>query len=67
MNRAKQAAYAYNQGQMNWTEVLNEASKIANAYEQDFDQEATWFEYTDGSVGLFLGQTQEIITYDCKQ
>lgn len=53
MNRAEQAAYAYSQGQMNWTEVLNEAAEIADAHEQDFDQEATWFEYADGSVGLF--------------
>ena len=67
MNRAEQAAYAYAKNQMTWSEVLNEADKIADAYEQDFDQEATWFEYADGSVGLFLGQTQEIITYGCKQ
>lgn len=67
MNRAEQAAYAYTQGTMSWNDVLNEASKIADAYEQDFYTEATWFEYDDGSVGLFLGQTQELLTYGCKQ
>ena len=67
MNRAEQAAYAYQTRVMNWTEVLNEAAEIADAFEQDFDQEATWFEYADGSVGLFLGQIQEILTYGRKQ
>lgn len=66
MTRAEQAAYAYTQGTMSWTEALSEAAEIADAYEQDFDQEATWFEYADGSVGLFLGQTQEILTYGCR-
>ena len=67
MNRAEQAAYAYTQGTMSWNDVLNEASAIFDAYEQDFDNEATWFEYDDGSVGLFLGLTQELLTYGCKQ
>jgi hypothetical protein len=63
MTRAEQAALALAQKAMTWTDLLVEASDIADAYEQDFDNEATYFEYADGSVGLFLGETQEIVTY----
>lgn len=66
MTRAEQAKSALTQGRMTWSEVLNEASEIAEAYEQDFDNEATWFEYTDGSVGVFFGETREIKTYGCR-
>lgn len=67
MNLAEQAAFAYTKGTMSWNGVLNEASKIADAYEQDFENEASWFEYQDGSIGVFLGKTQEILTYGCRQ
>lgn len=66
MTRAEQAKFALTQCRMTWNEALNEASTISEAYEQDYDQETTWFEYPDGSVGVFLGQTQEILSYGCR-
>lgn len=48
---------------MDWTDLLNEAEKIAEAYDQDWDNGITWFEYADGSVAAFHSQTEEIYPY----
>lgn len=63
MNRAEQTKSALNNNQMSWTELLEEADEVAEAYEQDFDSEITWFEYPDGSVACFSGMDQGITTY----
>jgi len=67
MNTAEQQVAAYETGRMTWTEVFNEASEIANAYEQDYENEFTWFEYADGSVGLFDGVAQKIYAYGSRR
>ena len=63
MTRAEQAKSALSARAMDWAELLIEAEEIAEAYEQDFENEITWFEYTDGSVAEFRGKTHEIFTY----
>ena len=64
--QAEQASQALNQKRMSWTDLENEAAEIAEAYEQDFDSETTWFEYADGSVAAFVGTDQHIYTYGCR-
>ena len=66
MTRAEQIVSASNHGEMSFTELLNEADEIGEAYEQDFDNEVTWLEFADGSVAAFLGQSQEIRAYVCR-
>ena len=63
MTRAEQAKSALSTRAMNWTELLIEAGEIAEVYEQDFENEITWFKYTDGSVAAFRGKIHEIFTY----
>lgn len=61
MTRAEQtkAALTY----MKWDELLIESNEIGDAYEQDYDNEITWFEYADKSVACFHGITKEIYVY----
>ena len=66
MNRADQVTLAYNQKRMSFTELLEEASKIAEAYEQDYENGGTKFEYADGSVCVFCGVDESILAYGCK-
>ena len=66
MTRSEQAKAALNNNEMDFTELLTEADKIAEAYEQDFDNETTYFEYGDGSVAVFNGMSQTINTYGCR-
>jgi len=66
MNRAKQVTRAYNQKQMSFTELLIEASAIATAYKQDYENEITCFEYADGSITVFCAIDQSILSYACK-
>jgi len=58
MTRAEQ-----NKSMMSWIDSFAEANELADAYEQDCGNETTSFEWSDGSVSLFLGIEQEIITY----
>jgi len=66
MNRAEQATLALSQKRMDFTELLEEASEIADAYEQDYENEITKFEYADGSVCVFCGIDESILSYGCK-
>jgi hypothetical protein len=63
MTRAEQTASALNHEQMSWTDLLIEANEIADAYDQDWENEITYFEYADGSVAVFHGQDESIITF----
>jgi len=66
MSRAEEVTLALSQKRMDFTELLEEASKIAEAYEQDYENEVTKFEYADGSVCIFCGIDQLILAYGCK-
>ena len=66
MTRAEQMKSALNNGHMSWDELLEEANNIGEAYEQDYENELTYFEFPDNSVAVFDGQGQTITTYDCK-
>jgi len=66
MTRAENMKSALNSGHMTWTELFEEAEAIGNAYEQDFENEITRFEFADRSVIAFFGKSQEVITYGCK-
>jgi hypothetical protein len=63
MTRAEQAKSAFLREEMSWNELLNEASTIADAVDQDWENESTTFEYADGSVAVFDGKLQEILCY----
>ena len=66
MTRADQIKSALNNKTMDWAELLAEAENIGDAYEQDYDNELTYFELPDKSVAVFHGKTQEIFTYGCR-
>jgi hypothetical protein len=66
MTRADQVKAALNHGTMDWNELLEEANEIADAYEQDYENGITWFEYADGSVAAFRGSDDSITVYGCK-
>ena len=63
MSIAQQQLAAYKTGRMSWTELLNEADDVGEAYKQDFENERTWFEYSDRSVALFDAAEQMIYAY----
>ena len=67
MARAEQNKAMVARGQWSWTEALDEASTQAFAYEQDYDNEITYFEWSDGSVSQFMGVGQEIMTYGSRK
>ena len=66
MTRAEQTTLALSQKRMSFTELLEEASEIAEAYDQNWENESTYFEYTDGSIAVFCGENQTILAYGCK-
>jgi hypothetical protein len=66
MNRAEQMKSALSFKKINWTELLIEAEEVGNSYEQDFKNEITYFEFSDGSVAAFHGKTQDILVYNSK-
>ena len=66
MTRAKQTTLALSQKRMSFTELLEEASEIAEAYDQNWENESTYFEYADGSIAVFCGENQTILAYGCK-
>jgi hypothetical protein len=61
MNKAEQAQHALNTNRMNWTELLIEAGEIAEAIDQDYENETTTFKYADGSTAIFDGLGQNIV------
>ena len=63
MTRAEQVKSAYNMGEMSYTDLLEEANEIAEAYEEDYENETTYFEYSDGSVAVFDTMAFEIRVY----
>ena len=63
MNKADQATLAYNQKRMSFTELLEEASEIAETYEQDYENEITRFKYADDSICVFCGIDESITAY----
>ena len=67
MTRADQMKQALNSGSMSFTDLLIEAEEIGEAYEQDYENELTWFEFPDGSVACFDGSGQTINTYGSKE
>ena len=67
MTRAQQVKRALLNNEMSWTDLLLESGKIADVYEEDYENEITCFEYTDGSVAIFDGTAQEIRTYGSKE
>ena len=65
MTRAEQVVAAYKMKYMTFTDLLEEADDIANAIDQDWDNESTTFEYADGSVCVFNGSARTITAYGC--
>jgi hypothetical protein len=63
MNRAEQVAYALQQKRMSWNELFIEAQEIAKAIDQDWENETTTYEYADGSIAVFNGMFDTILTY----
>lgn len=57
---------------LDWTgasfiNLLIEANFTGEAYEQDYENELTYFEFPDKSVAVFDGKSQTISTYGCKE
>ena len=67
MTQAEQVQAALSHKIMTWTELLTTAEHYADAYEQDYDNEITYFEYPDGSVAVFNGMAQDITVYGCRE
>jgi S-adenosylmethionine:tRNA-ribosyltransferase-isomerase (queuine synthetase) len=66
MTKAEQTKTALVHKNMTFTELLIEAEEIAEAYEQDYENELSWFEYADGSIVCFDGKLGDIRTYGGK-
>ena len=67
MTKAEQIKSALNNETMTFTELLTEANVEGYAYEQDYDNEITYFEFVDNSVAMFCGIDQTIIAYGSKE
>ncbi len=66
MSRAEQMLSALRWENIDWDDLLLEAEAEGDAYEQDYDNEMTYFEFTDGSVAVFCGEDKSIIVYGCR-
>ena len=66
MNIAEQIKASLASGHMDYSELLEQADKVGDNYENDYDAETSLFEFADGSVCMFLGVEQDIMTYGSK-
>ena len=66
MNQAAQNKAMVNHGEWSFTDALMDVADRAEAIDQDYENETTWFEWPDGSVSQFSAIEQMILTYGSK-
>lgn len=66
MNKAEKILSSFNNRKMSFNDLLIKADKIGDAYENDWNNKITHFEFHDGSVAVFYGLINEIIVYGSK-